>query len=195
MRNSWIPSSKVSSPVEFDKDLFRWVSHIKNELPGSGFRHIRGKERLSHHFFPQLLVYGLEKSEVESHSVVSDSLQPHGLYSPWNFLGQNTGVDSLFLLQGIFPTQGSKRNTNNTKKRQHITSVELFLGKLKMLDSGENCVVKVSWSMALPCLLRPYASTVEGVGLIPHWRTKTPACCVAKKKLTWIMDAFLSRKR
>ena len=30
----------------------------------------------------------------------------HGLYSPWNS-GQNTGVGSLFLLQGIFPTQGS----------------------------------------------------------------------------------------
>ena len=25
-----------------------------------------------------------DKSESESHSVVSDSLQPHGLYSPWN---------------------------------------------------------------------------------------------------------------
>ena len=45
-------------------------------------------------------------SEVMS-SVVSDSLWPHGLYSPWNSLGQNTGVGSLSLLQGIFPTQGS----------------------------------------------------------------------------------------
>ena len=39
--------------------------------------------------------------------VVSDSLWPHGLYNPWNSLGQNTGVDSLSLLQGIFPTKGS----------------------------------------------------------------------------------------
>ena len=30
---------------------------------------------------------------------------PHGLYSPWNSPGQNTGVSSLSLLQGIFPTQ------------------------------------------------------------------------------------------
>ena len=43
----------------------------------------------------------------ESHSVLSDSLQPHGLYSPWNSPGQNTGVGSLSLLQGILPTQGS----------------------------------------------------------------------------------------
>ena len=40
-------------------------------------------------------------------SVVSDSLWPHGLYSPWNSPGQDTGVGSLSLLQGIFPTQES----------------------------------------------------------------------------------------
>ena len=48
-------------------------------------------------------------SESESHSVVSDYLQPHGLYSPWNSSGQNTVVGSLSLLQGIFPTQGLKQ--------------------------------------------------------------------------------------
>ena len=37
---------------------------------------------------------------------MSDSLWPHGFYSPWNSPGQNTGVGSLSLLQGIFPTQG-----------------------------------------------------------------------------------------
>ena len=36
---------------------------------------------------------------------MSDSLWPHR--HPWNSLGQNTGVGSLSLLQGIFPTQGS----------------------------------------------------------------------------------------
>ena len=38
--------------------------------------------------------------------VMSDSLRPHILYSPWNSPGQNTGVGSLSLLQEIFPTQG-----------------------------------------------------------------------------------------
>ena len=47
-----------------------------------------------------------------SHSVVSDSLWPRGLVParllcPWNFSGKNTGVGCHFLLQGIFPTQGS----------------------------------------------------------------------------------------
>ena len=48
----------------------------------------------------------------ESLSVVSDSFQPHGLeparlLCTWNSPGQNTGVCSHSLLQGIFPTQGS----------------------------------------------------------------------------------------
>ena len=47
------------------------------------------------------------KSESECRSVMPDSLGPHGLYSPMEFASQNTGVDSLSLLQGIFPTQGS----------------------------------------------------------------------------------------
>jgi len=46
------------------------------------------------------------QSESESPSVVSDSLRLYGLYSPWNSPGQNIGVHSLSLLQGIFPTQG-----------------------------------------------------------------------------------------
>ena len=46
------------------------------------------------------------ESESEGHSVMSHSLQPHGLYSPWNSPGQNTEVGNLFLLQGIFSTQG-----------------------------------------------------------------------------------------
>ena len=35
------------------------------------------------------------------------TLRPHGLYSPWNSPGQNTGVGSLSLLRGIFSSQGS----------------------------------------------------------------------------------------
>ena len=45
-------------------------------------------------------------------SGVSDSLQPHGLWParllcPWDSPGKNTGVCCHFLLQGIFPIQGS----------------------------------------------------------------------------------------
>ena len=45
-------------------------------------------------------------------SVMSDSLRPHELKPtrlrrPWDSPGKNTGVGCQFLLQGIFPTQGS----------------------------------------------------------------------------------------
>ena len=46
-------------------------------------------------------------TESENFSVMSDSLQLHGLYGPWNSPGQNTEVGILSLLQGTFPTQGS----------------------------------------------------------------------------------------
>ena len=50
------------------------------------------------------------KTENVSHSVVCDSLQPHGLQPvrilcPWDFPGKNTGVGCHFLPQAIFPTQ------------------------------------------------------------------------------------------
>ena len=40
----------------------------------------------------------------ESRSVVSDSLRPHGLYSPWNSPGQNTGMGIPF--SGDLPNPG-----------------------------------------------------------------------------------------
>ena len=52
-------------------------------------------------------IYFSGESESERHSVVSDSLRPHGLHSQWNSPGQNPGVGSCSLLQGIFPTQES----------------------------------------------------------------------------------------
>ena len=48
----------------------------------------------------------LLSAESASRSVGSDSSWPCELYSPWNAPGQNNGVGSLSLLQGIFPTQG-----------------------------------------------------------------------------------------
>ena len=45
--------------------------------------------------------------ERESGSVVSDSLWPHGLHSPWNSPGHKAGVGSRSLLQGIFLTHRS----------------------------------------------------------------------------------------
>ena len=44
-------------------------------------------------------------TECEICSVVSNSLRPHGLYSPWNAPGQNTGVRT-FPFSKRFPNPG-----------------------------------------------------------------------------------------
>ena len=50
--------------------------------------------------------FSVQFSSVQSLSCVQ-LFATDGLYSPWNSLGQNTGVGTLSLLQEIFPTQGS----------------------------------------------------------------------------------------
>ena len=57
--------------------------------------------------FPPIKPPFIEK-ERKSRSVVSDSLGPHGLYSPLNSPGQNTGVGSPFHSPGNFPNPGIK---------------------------------------------------------------------------------------
>ena len=52
-----------------------------------------GTSKLGQDFFLK------DRREGESRSVVSNSLQPHGLYIPWNSPGQNSGVGSLSLLR------------------------------------------------------------------------------------------------
>ena len=54
--------------------------------------------------YPSMWWIALER---KSRSAVSNSLQLHGLDSPWNSLGQNTRLGNIFLLQGILPIQGS----------------------------------------------------------------------------------------
>ena len=65
-------------------------------------------------FHCQSLVYGVYSWMIFVHvcaqSVVSDSLQPHGLQParllcPWNFPSKSTGAGYYFFLQGIFLTQ------------------------------------------------------------------------------------------
>ena len=76
----------------------REIFFIRAYMPGSLLSPL--KTQGPHTLFP------FRRKACESRSIMSDSLWTHGLYSPWNSPGQNTGVGSLSLLQGIFPTQG-----------------------------------------------------------------------------------------
>ena len=72
-------------------------------LKGTG-----GKLRVKTEWLPSLCRNRNRRCCKWSHLVVSISLWPHGLYSPWNSPGQNTEVGSFSLLQGIFPAQVSR---------------------------------------------------------------------------------------
>ena len=54
-----------------------------------------------------LLLLLLFSHYVMSNSFVTHGLEPSRLLCQWDSPGKNTGVGCYFLLQGIFPTQGS----------------------------------------------------------------------------------------
>ena len=60
-------------------------------------------------------------------SIMPDSLRPHGLYPTrlhclWDFLDNSTGVGCHFILQGIFPTQGSNLNLLHCRQLLYLLS-------------------------------------------------------------------------
>ena len=73
------------------------------------------------------------RCESESHSVVSESLGSHGLYSQWNSPGQNTEVGSFSLLQGIFPTQGLNPGLLQCRQMWELDNEKGWMAKELML--------------------------------------------------------------
>ena len=69
----------------------------------------------------------------ETHSVMSNSLWPHGLYSPRNSPGQNARVGSYSLLQGIFPTQGSNPGLPHCRQILYTSWAKWSPGMLKWI--------------------------------------------------------------
>ena len=118
------------------------------------------------------------KKESESRSVMSDSLQPHGLFSPWTSPGQNIGVGSRSLLQGIFPTQGSNQGLLHWRRT------------LYQLSTGEDqCQVRVfsPFIMALdwkPAYIIEYRIMCACVCVRVHTHTHTVAYLYRNKKDT-----------
>ena len=95
-----------SAPATKLSDNPRWKPNHYSEIVISGFM-----SQIERQIKPVGTVWIHIISSV-SRSVVSDSLRPHGLQParllcPWNSPGKNTGVGCLFLIQGIFPAQGS----------------------------------------------------------------------------------------
>ena len=97
---------------------------------------------------------------------MSDSLRPRGLYSPWNSPGQNTGVHSCSLLQGIFLTQGSNPDVPHCKQ---ILSQLSHQGSPLLLDW--DLYNGFSWFSVLWIQTRIYSTGPRfGLGLkLHHW--------------------------
>ena len=98
-------------------------------------------------FVSEILVYNVCMCvyESESHSVMSNSLPPHGLYSQWNSPGQNTGVGSLSLLQGICQTQESNWGLLHCRQilyqLSYVLKVCAFKAKIQLLKKKiRNCI-------------------------------------------------------
>ena len=105
-------------------------------------------------------------SDQISHSVVSDSLRPHGLYPtgllhPWNFLGKSTGVGFHFLLQGIFPTHGSNQGLPHFGQTLYHLSHQGI--PIYILWDTHCSVTKSCPTLCDPMDHRPPGSSVHGV--------------------------------
>ena len=113
-----------------------------------------------------------------SRSVVSHSLRPHGVQSsrllcPWDFPGKNTGVDCPFLLEGIFPTQGSNPHLLSLLhcRRPGFNSWVQFLGLIT--GSGRSPGEGNDNLLQYSCLENPmdrgaWQATVHGVTMVGH---------------------------
>ena len=112
---------------------------------------------------------------------MSDSLRVHGLYSPWNSPGKNTGVGCYALLQGIFLIQGSnslliylQHQQAGSLPQHHLGSPKLFCRYLQndykiykerqSTQKSQHNTVKQSWKTPLPSFKTQYkAVTVKRI--------------------------------
>ena len=116
------------------REIKWWILEIKQKLKA---RVIRARSRQ-------------QLSDSDSHSVMSDSLRPHGLYPtrlvcPWDSPGKNTGRGCHSLLQGIFPTQGSNLDLLHCRQilyhMSHQGSPQLRVRTSQDIGLGNGCWV------------------------------------------------------
>ena len=93
-----------------------------------------------------------------------DSLRPHGApwpakpFGPWDFPGKNTGVCCCFLLQGIFPTQGSNPDLLHCRQILYGLSLPAQCSTQKVLNKYLLNSIKLTLYLSIP-----------GLGLACRW--------------------------
>ena len=134
------------------------------------------------------------RNESENRSVVSNSLWPHGQYSPWSSPGQNTGVYSLSLLQGIFPTQGLNPGLPHwwwiLYQLSHQGSPRILECVAYPFSSRSS--QPRNWTAVSRLVGRFFTSWATKEALE---RMKLPFAVSRKKKLLYICAGFLGKKK
>ena len=164
-RLKWLSSSSSSSSRERD------MSSLSDLLSFKSLLDIQVEKVIELQGWVQELAF-------ERHSVMSDSLRPRGLFSSWNSPGQNTGVGSLFLLQGIFPTQGSNTGLPHCRWILYQLRVQERYSQTKDINL-ELISRKIPWgrhgnSLQYSCLENPmdrgaWQTTVHWVAKSQTW--------------------------
>ena len=123
----------------------------------------------------------------------SDSLRPYELYSPWNSSGQNTGVSSLSLLQGIFPTQGSNPDVDFLPAELPGKSKNSGVGSLSLLQRII-LTQEMNWGL-LHCRLILYQLSYQGSPITHTCRAlDVPKWCVILSLVSWLSYFWLKKK-
>ena len=64
------------------------------------------------------------------------------LLHPWDFLGKSTGVGCHFLLQGIFPTQGSNPGLPHCRQTLYCLSHQESHLKAEIIHQQQKCTTR-----------------------------------------------------
>ena len=77
-------------------------------------------------------------------------LLPRGLYIPWNSPGQNTGVGSLSLFQGIFSIQGFTAGGGGSNKTAVLSLWSHLAGEVAVRKRANGThVMRLTWALGL----------------------------------------------
>ena len=118
-------------------------------------------------------------------------VRPYGLYSPWNSPGQNTGVGSCSLLQGIFPTQGLNLSLLPCRwsPALQVNSLPFETEELGGLQSMGSQRVSHNWMIELACMQAIFHCVYVPHLLYPficRWISRLLSCPSALQTLGYI---------
>ena len=117
--------------LHFQMTQYKWkIIAVERDNIGCEIHlsHLQHRSRQDTSLIPSFLIHRIEIMDIyligllakldisESWSVMSDSLWSHELHSSWNSPDQCTGMGSLSLHQGIFPTQGSNPGLSHSRQ-------------------------------------------------------------------------------